>query len=469
MNQSFFDEDDFNQLASPDSLPSVVNVRIPYSAQKLSLNHAIMSTHTRVLALTVSAKRISDLAFNVGGIVESMNSSSATLGASVRAYDLRAALYTHLAEPELSSGKPTGRLVYDSAKIRSILLPHALAVLSNEVIAAELDQAISRRQNQFLSRNQFIEQIEKLVQDVYPKKVGILTNLLALSEQHFQALHSVYNPTGSPANGVTSPKVVMATRITGIGSKQVGATSIKEGGVEKQSHNYSTQSSMTKWDPAAANPSNPAQPGAWIEITDPDAIALSQETVSVSENDELRHPNLENQIRYNRTAVDLIDEILSESIFNLKVPNLGQLMNNELADSDLEIRKLQIQYVETFLTPRLDGLVTAVMKEAGDNVRAGESVVRIEDDSIVLLGGSVKHIGAVVVGRSCTITTDNLFESVPPVQRTLEGTVVAVRGYDTESDRWNVIIECDNSQIPKLPLGYVFESHPDSTRLHFNI
>jgi hypothetical protein len=135
---------------------------------------------------------------------------------------------------------------------------------------------------------------------------------------------------------------------------------------------------------------------------------------------------------------------------------------------DLEIRKLQVQYIETFLVPRMGGTVTSVLKDAGDNVRVGESVLRIEGDDQILLAGQVKCRAAVTVGQSCVVETTNVFASDPPVALRLNARVVSVRGYDSEKDRWNIVLEAQNPAAPHLPLGYDFEPHPDYTKVTFN-
>lgn len=415
-----------------------------------------MPINARVISLRVRARHSSDHAFNVAGIIESANANIATLGTAVTAFDVRADLYPHLGDAEMSSGQPTGRLLFDSAGIRAALAPRAAFVLSNEALAADLDQAVIRRQRQFIAFYQFANQIQTFAQAAYPAKVNELRNLLQLTDQHFQALEAAYNPASGPPMGVTSPRIVMATRVSGMGSAQESTTHILEGGAEKQLHNHVSNSWTTKWDNASAS---------WVPVKDAAAVALSQETVSVSENDELRHPNLENRIRHSRLTVDLTDEILSESMFSLRMPNLARLLALELADLDLDIRRLQVQFAETFLLPRLSGIVTGVMKEAGDNIRAGEPVLRIEDSSQIELVGQLKCLGAISVGQNCTVETTNVFEGTPPVPLSLAGRVVSVRGYDAESDKWNVIIQCPNAGAVRLPLGYDFESHPDFTRV----
>lgn len=256
----------------------------------------------------------------------------------------------------------------------------------------------------------------------------------------------------------------MGTRIAGIGGHHHDKVVVHDGdmGGIKQTHVSDVDSTMRRWD--GAN---------WVDIqdalsaADPKVGFLSQQTISISENEELRHPNLENQIRHERVTADLLDEILAESAFNLTVPNLPQIWANELTAMDLEIRKLQVQFIETFLAPRLAGNVTATMKEAGDNVRAGEAVFRIEGTSEILLTGQIKCRAPIAIGQACVVETANVFASNPAVPLTLNARVVSVRGYDSEKDRWNVVLEANNPAAPNLPLGYDFEPHTDYSKITF--
>jgi hypothetical protein len=143
---------------------------------------------------------------------------------------------------------------------------------------------------------------------------------------------------------------------------------------------------------------------------------------------------------------------------------------------DLEIRKLQVQFIETFLAPRLAGNVTVTMKEAGDNVRAGEAVFRIEGTSEILLTGQVKCRAPISIGQTCVVETTNVFASDPAVPLKFKAKVVSIRGYDSENDRWNIVLEAPNPPNPsnpvspndvRLPLGYDFEPHTDFSKITF--
>jgi hypothetical protein len=415
-----------------------------------------MPNAAKVLSLRVRAKRNADHAFNSSGIVESVQPDLATLGAAVQAYDARAMLYPQLGRTVRdNTGADTGRLVYDSAALRRVLQPLSFCVLSNEVPAAELDQHILRRESVYLQRYQFIARMHEVVRDAYPAKVERLARLRALVEEHHQALDDRY---AAGQDGVTSPKIVMATRIAGIGTFQRSETVVKEGGAEKQKHEQTVTSAIARFNGGKAD----AAP-----VYDPDAMTLSQETVSVSENDELRHPRLENTIRRDRVITDLSDEFLAESLFALGVPHLPRVWENELATLDLEIRKQQVLFIETFLVPRIDGTVAAVLKAPGENVRAGEPVVRVESDARLYLDARLKCASQVRLGQRCRVETTNVFESAPPTALALDAGVVAVHGYDAERDQWQVVLECANDGAVRLPVGYDFEPDADQTRVTF--
>lgn len=175
---------------------------------------------------------------------------------------------------------------------------------------------------------------------------------------------------------------------------------------------------------------------------------------------EYRHPSAENDMRWYQRELDLQDQRLSHTLFAMQVPYMKTLLENELAMLDQEVRQLQLNYVHSFLTSPIGGLVTAVFKDEGESVVAGEPVIRVEDDSEILLVGVINHRAPLVVGMVAKIKIKNPYENqgaVPPIE--LEGKLVAVRGHSADNDEWEVIIRANNTVIGdpvarRLPLNY---------------
>jgi multidrug resistance efflux pump len=123
---------------------------------------------------------------------------------------------------------------------------------------------------------------------------------------------------------------------------------------------------------------------------------------------------------------------------------------------DLDIKKLQLAYISTILVSPIDGVVTGVFRNKGDYVRAGQAVVRVENDAEVLLVGTIKFRGLVSVGTGVEVTTE-IFDAPPAL--TVPGSVVSVRGHDSENELWDVLILCNNRKAgkPILPINYNFD------------
>jgi len=101
--------------------------------------------------------------------------------------------------------------------------------------------------------------------------------------------------------------------------------------------------------------------------------------------------------------------------------------------------------------------VTAIYKDIGESVQAGEPVARIENDDTLLLVARVLSRQVLKIQAVATITTGDLFGAGQNL--TLTGPIVAVRGHDAQNDEWDIVIRCPNSADPNLrvPLNYQFD------------
>ncbi len=75
--------------------------------------------------------------------------------------------------------------------------------------------------------------------------------------------------------------------------------------------------------------------------------------------------------------------------------------------------RLQVAYMDTMLFSPIAGIVTAVYKNPGDPVRAGEPVVRVESLQQILVAGSVIYPGPITLGTAVTVET-NMFDAGGP-------------------------------------------------------
>lgn len=190
-------------------------------------------------------------------------------------------------------------------------------------------------------------------------------------------------------------------------------------------------------------------------------------------------PRRENDEEFQRTQLDLQDEIIDERITTLGVPEMEQMMTNELEMMDWEINKLQLNYAHTYLVPPFDGIITAVYKDLGESVAVGEPVLTIEDHSHLLLVGRVQFRGVLRLddplgaGGKVRIRTTSLFED-GQVREFTNVKIVSIRGHNVDNDEYDLILECENPLIDPadaskgrlLPINYHFDR--DDTEIFFD-
>jgi multidrug resistance efflux pump len=132
---------------------------------------------------------------------------------------------------------------------------------------------------------------------------------------------------------------------------------------------------------------------------------------------------------------------------------------DDQATTDLEVRRLQITFAETYLTAPFAGTVTAVFKDVGECVQAGEPVIRVENDAVVFLTGRIQYFGVLKIGQDVVVRAADLYESGQ--SQDFPGKVKGIRGHAADDDEWEVFIECDNpvgaGGRRLLPIYYQFD------------
>jgi hypothetical protein len=157
----------------------------------------------------------------------------------------------------------------------------------------------------------------------------------------------------------------------------------------------------------------------------------------------------------------------SQSVENLGFDDLSKIFTNELQSIDYGVFQLQIAYLNTILMSPISGTVTGIYKNPGEVVRAGEPVIRVENNVDILLVATLIYRGPISIGSTLTVET-NLFDSSGPARTKVGGNVVAVRGRE-EDDHWEVIVKCNNLDSngkPIFPLGYHFDFDNTHVAIH---
>ncbi|MCA9023565.1 MAG: HlyD family secretion protein, partial [Planctomycetaceae bacterium] len=374
--------------------------------------------------------------FNMPGVIAFQNAQTAKLGERITAIELETKIYK-LMEADAKTARTQGLadLAFNAEKIKTTLDSGTLFAIRNKSLGVALDQKLLQRKNMFLEQYKHQALLIKKLKEMYkggtavppdnatganPKtKQQRLGTLIAASQDKFNALKKAYGTQG--VQGTSQTDVTYNGRIV-TKSKTLGS------GVQIQGH----QTHVHEDNPPAVpkqilvhhtNKGTPigynAKDKKWEDIAEtgyPSSehslqyldIAEKNEggdkgfkQTSTTSHREFVYPRRDALIRFLRTQLDLMDEQLAEEMYgNLVNNDLDAVMKNELEMIDNEVMKLQLNLVHTFLTSPVDGLVTAIYKDLGESVTAGEPVLRVEDDSTVLLVGRLRNTGPIRVGAT---------------------------------------------------------------------
>ena len=141
------------------------------------------------------------------------------------------------------------------------------------------------------------------------------------------------------------------------------------------------------------------------------------------------------------------------------LPYLKTVFENELNSIDNRVYQHQISVLKSILMSPIAGFVTGIYKHPGELVKAGEHVIRVENDEFVLLVATLVYPEPISLKSKAVIETVLFDSGSSPT--TVTGEVVAVRG-KSEDDHWEVIVKCNNrdgSGKPIYPLGYHFNNN----------
>jgi biotin carboxyl carrier protein len=450
-----------------------------------------MSNPGKVIQITARPAEAADLAVEVDGIVEAR---TAQLGDSVAAFDF-AGFYAILGQTAVGS---SAQLEFDSQGIRSYgpVALSALLSLRVESLKAILDKAIIARENAFYTKYESAAALVAQTMSSYsPQAAGskpqLLHTLSGLSHRRDGLLQDAYHRDGRM--GVVESTTSRLAGHTASSGQSTAASSFIEGGTsvvtDKGEDDTAASSeaglgvgtdlahmSVKPYSPSVGLPAAVSLAETAINTESDGSSALSgsgklstgateisNETQTITNTGYDYHvPSLEAEAQNLRAQISLIDEQYDQFVSGQKLPNLNQMLANELKMIDLDVRLLQIAYFNTMLLSPINGVVTGVFADAGDSVRAGQVLVRVENNMKVLLETTLVYRGSVSVGNTVTVQT-NLF-SKPANSVTISGTVVAARG-DSDDDRWNIVVSCenqDNNGQEILPLHYSFD-HDDTS------
>jgi hypothetical protein len=84
-------------------------------------------------------------------------------------------------------------------------------------------------------------------------------------------------------------------------------------------------------------------------------------------------PNIERQAQNERAQISLMDEQFAAFMNSLYFDSLDDVFSNELQSIDLDVKRLQVAYLNTILMSPIDGIVTGIYKNqsTGNSILSG--------------------------------------------------------------------------------------------------
>jgi biotin carboxyl carrier protein len=415
----------------------------------------VQAINAIIVSLRARPIQAAHLCFPVNGVIDQV---TVRIGDATDQFDTQSLIASMLQFP---TGADPSLLSWDADAIANWAGQYnegngALMTLRDNGAYAALDQAINARSNAYFAKYANPAAVVQALQNTYlapnnfssppvQSKSQHLANLMNCSQQQWTGLSNQYGQINfTTLNGVTTPlsnPAVVDHTESDIATNQpeVDSQTTGSGGenVFEQSQTYAYKVQQT--------------------ITNKDFV--------------FRIPFLEAQAQYERAQLSLADELFAETTRQQTVQNYQQVLTNELNAINLGVYRLQIAYLNTLLTAPFSGTVTGVYKQPGEAVRAGETVVRVEDNSEVYLLGTVVCPNLIqgrqppdTRGMTATINTSLYDAGGNPSTLTAEVLTARGRGAD---DTWELVLWYvnDGNSGPILPLDYCFDF--DDTTISF--
>jgi hypothetical protein len=463
----------------------------------------------KAVSLSVRSYRVSHLCFEVDGILEISN---AQLGVSLKGFDFPRFYdtvrgfdpMTGLTVTPTLTGDPS-RLRYDTREIDKATTGVTLATIRKEARKVALDNAVNARQNAYFAKYANKTAIIDKMNEYYSpsaknndSKIHRLERLASIATSQGNQLIAAYEHdkemgvvknTESTLRSDTTSYGYSAT--SGVSFGNLASSEVPEN-LNPSPPNPPPPWSVPKWPPYQGSelPPEPRPPQAVSDFwpagfagnigenrtfqniasyqEQSNSAKARQDQVIVNSDYVYRVPYLEAHAQKERALISLNDQQFAQFMYTQNLPNLDTVFKNELNSIDSNIYRLQIAYLNAILMSPIDGIITGVYKNPGDAVKAGEPVIRVEDNSSIYLMATVVYRGPIVIGSpasappipNSTVTVNtNLFDA-SPLSPPLTGTVVSARGH-RDDDRWDLMVLCSNlvppSSSPVLPFGYHFD------------
>src|ERR1035437_10059992 len=375
-----------------------------------------MMNPAKPVSLSVKPFQVSHLCFEVDGILET---STAQLGAAVATFDFPA-FYAILGSAPTVAGDPS-RLRYDFLEIESAVAPFALAALRKEDRKAALNKAINARQNAYYAKYGNAPAIISLMNKYYspltpgskPQRLDVLSGV---ADNQFNDLKDAYTKD-KRLKIVRTTSSVLTSETQSFGDSTAAGRTDDEtlSGTIYPPKTFAAPPASADWPNIQLTGSLPGQGSQQLSSSDQTSVStgVATQIQSIVNTDYgYRTPFYECQAQLERAKISLMDQYFAQFMAGQNLPNLARVFQNELSSIDGDVFRLQIAFLNAILMSPIAGIVTGLYKYPGDAVKAGEPVVRIEDNNTIYLMATVIYRGPIVIGSSVTVET-SLFDASP--------------------------------------------------------
>jgi hypothetical protein len=451
--------------------------------------------------------------------------TAATGGSGGNALTISTTVSGATASGSTLSGGDSSLLLYNFLEIEAAAAPFALVALRKEARKAALNNAINARQNAYFAKYANAPAIiAQMNQSYSPSIVGSklqrLEVLAGIATTQFNLLKAAYtsdptrNPGGSTGGLVKNTNSAICSDTASYGYSATGGIaeeiSVGGGNINEQTPIPAPPDPPGPWTPPSwpspcslsgqsngpgdnlASPKPPPAPvdswtlrlpasgqgdatiqkGMTYQATSNADKARQSQTI-INTDYGFRVPYSEAAAQFERAQISLIDQEFQQFMYTQNFPNLATVFANELNSIDSNVFRLQIAFLDTILMSPITGIVTGIYKNPGDAVKAGEPVVRVEDNSTIYLVATLIHRGPIVIGvppplpppANSTVTVETSLFGASGPKTSLTGSVVSARGH-RDDDKWDLVVKCTNPLDafgnPTFPLGYHFD-YDDTT------
>lgn len=415
----------------------------------------------KIRTLSVRPHKSADLTFAMPGIL-AWQGRLAELGSVVASPTEARRSLARLLDGDEATKSPEESDFVTAREIERHVRDESLFILRNDRMAVDLDQSIANHAAVYLQRFADSGAIGPILRAENARRSNDLDELKKLFEQRHKDLDQSYrgkNPGvvsvisslsrhegDSPAvvKTFSAPTQLHTTayriHINGGGIPATMTHDVPDVVVSPKTFKAGSYANVSEELTVKFDAATPTVTGVLTQVSE----TIQKPVATVTELTEHAHPFIDEQVGSVAALGELDASHEDRQVRAMKLKHFEAVVEHENDVTRLDVKKRQFAYLDTFLLAPFAGTITAVYKDVGEYVQAGEPVLRIENDDRLRLVGLVQFKGLVSLGDQVALKVKNVFEGGDELQ--VIGHVVSVRGHDADDDEWDLVIDVDNSE-----------------------